>query len=94
MRIYIRDMLSTEEVMRARKIVRWGNSMAVRLPKVVLRAAGLQEGDILEFGTKNGVIVAKPVTKKPALKDLLARVTPDNVHEEIDWGKPRGRESW
>jgi antitoxin MazE len=87
-------MLPREEAMRARKIVRWGNSMAVRLPKVVLRAAGLQEGDILEFGTKNGVIVAKPVTKKPALKELLARVTPDNVHEEIDWGKPRGRESW
>ena len=80
--------------MRARKIVRWGNSIAVRLPKVVLRDIGLQEGDTLEFGTRNGAIVAKPVKKKPLLKDLLARVTPENVHGEIDWGKPRGREAW
>src|SRR5208337_1639233 len=34
-------------------------------------------------------IVAKPVTKKPALKELLARVTPDNVHEETDWKAER-----
>ena len=80
--------------MRARKIVRWGNSMAVRLPKVVLRDAGLKEGDVLEFGAKNGAIVAKPVKKKVALRDLLARVTPENLHEEIDWGKPRGKEVW
>ncbi len=80
--------------MRARKIVKWGNSMAVRLPKVVLRDAGLQEGDTLVFGTRNGTIVAKPVKKKPTLKELLTRVTPENVHEEIDWGKPRGREDW
>lgn len=81
--------------MRARKIVKWGNSMAVRLPKVVLRDIGLDEGDILEFGTKNGAIVAKPVKKKkPQLRDLLARVTPENTHDEVDWGKPRGKEVW
>ncbi len=80
--------------MRARKIVRWGNSMAVRLPKVVLRDVGLQEGDTLVFGAKNGAIVAKPVKKKPPLRDLLAKITPENVHEEVDWGKPKGREAW
>jgi antitoxin MazE len=87
-------MLSREVAMRARKIVRWGNSMAVRLPKVVLRDAGLQEGDVLEFGTRKGTIVAKPVRRKANLRDLLAKVTPENVHEEIDWGKPRGKEAW
>ena len=81
--------------MRARKIVRWGNSMAVRLPKIVLRDAGLEEGDTIVFSTKNGVIVAKPVKKKkPVLKELLAKVTTANVHEEVDWGKPRGKEAW
>jgi antitoxin MazE len=81
-------------MMRARKIVKWGNSMAVRLPKVVLRDAGLQEGDVLVFGAKNGAIVAKPIKKKPALKDLLSKISSENVHEEVDWGKPRGREAW
>ena len=82
-------------MLRARKIVRWGNSMAVRLPKVVLRDIGLKEGDTLEFGTRNGNIIAKPLKKKPILlKELLARVTPENIHQETDWGKPRGREIW
>ncbi len=80
--------------MRARKIVRWGNSMAVRLPKVVLKEAGLEEGDTLIFGAKQGTIVAKPVKKKASLQDLLAKITPENVHEEIDWGPARGKEAW
>ncbi len=81
--------------MRARKIVRWGNSMAVRLPKVVLADVGLKEGDLLVFSAKNGAVVAKPVRKKkPFLKDLLAKVTAQNVHEETDWGAARGRETW
>src|SRR3974377_1585700 len=50
-----------EGVMRARKIVKWGNSMAVRLPKVVLQDVGLKEGDFLVFSAKNGTVVAKPV---------------------------------
>jgi antitoxin MazE len=87
-------MFFTEEVMRARKIVRWGNSMAVRLPKVVLRDLGLQEGDTLVFGTRNGAVVAKPLKKKPVLRDLLAKVTLENLHEELAWGKPREKEVW
>lgn len=80
--------------MRAQKIVRWGNSMAVRIPKVVLRDAGLQEGDTLLFGIRNGALVAKPLKKKPVLEDLVAKITPENVHEEVDWGPARGKEFW
>jgi antitoxin component of MazEF toxin-antitoxin module len=37
----------------------------------------------------------KPVKKtKPTLKGLLAKVTPENVHAEVYWGKPRGKEAW
>jgi antitoxin MazE len=94
-RIYVCDgLLFRRVVMIARKIVRWGNSMAVRLPKVILRDVGLQEGDALVIGARNGAIVAKPVKKKPALKDLLAKISPENVHEEVDWGKRKGREAW
>jgi len=68
--------------------------MAVRIPKVVLRDAGLHEGDTLIFGTKNGALVAKPLKKKPVLEELVARITPENVHEEVDWGPARGKEFW
>jgi antitoxin MazE len=68
--------------------------MAVRIPKVVLRDAGLQEGDTLIFGAKNGTLIAKPLKKKPVLEDLVARISPANVHEEVEWGPAKGREFW
>ena len=80
--------------MRARKIVRWGNSMAVRIPKVVLRDAGLQEGAVLLCGPINGAIVAKPIRTKTTLTELVAKMSPENIHEEVVWGKARGKEAW
>jgi antitoxin MazE len=38
--------------------------------------------------------IPMPVKKKPKLQQLLARITPENVHAEIDWGKPKGKEAW
>ncbi|WP_449280307.1 AbrB/MazE/SpoVT family DNA-binding domain-containing protein [Lentibacillus salinarum] len=28
----------------------------------------------------------------PTLEDLLAQITPENQHGEVDWGKPQGNE--
>jgi antitoxin MazE len=56
--------------------------------------ADLQEGDTLSLAVRNGAIVAKPVRKKLALKDLLAEISPENIHGQIDWGEPRGKEVW
>jgi antitoxin component of MazEF toxin-antitoxin module len=36
----------------------------------------------------------KPPKKKPSLEQLLAKVTPRNLHAEVDWGKPKGKEVW
>lgn len=80
--------------MPVRKLVRWGNGMAIRIPKALLRDANLQEGDTLSLTVRSGTIIAKPVKTKPVLEDLLAKVSPENVHGEMEWGKPRGREAW
>jgi antitoxin MazE len=80
--------------MRAQKLVRWGNGTAVRIPKALLDDANLREGDTLLLSVRNGAIVAKPVKKKPGLNDLLARVSDDNLHSPIDWGKAEGKEKW
>lgn len=80
--------------MRARKLVRWGNGTAIRIPKALLEDARLQEGDTLYLTVRNGSIVAKPAKKKPVLKDLMAKVSAENIHGEVDWGKPRGKEAW
>jgi len=80
--------------MRARKLVRWGNGTAIRIPKALLDDANLRQGDTLLLTVRNGTIIAKPAKEKPTLNDLLAKVTPENIHAEIDWGKPRGKEEW
>ena len=80
--------------MRARKLVRWGNGTAIRIPKALLDDANLREGDTLLLTVRNRTIIAKPAKEKPTLNDLLAKVTPENIHAEIDWGKPRGKEEW
>jgi len=80
--------------MRARKLVRWGNGMAIRIPKALLEDAGVQEGDTLNLSVRNGSIVARPAKKKATLKELVAKVSPANLHGEVDWGKPKGKEIW
>ena len=79
--------------MRA-KAQKWGNSLAVRIPKVVADQAGVQEDDELEIEVAARVIRLKPRRRQPSLAELLRQVTPDNLHGEASFGRPEGREAW
>ena len=76
------------------QVVKWGNSHAVRLPKVVLEKAAMREGDQLEIRVEKGRIALEPARPKLTLRDLVARITPENIQGEQDWGMPVGREVW
>jgi antitoxin MazE len=76
------------------ELVKWGNSHAVRIPKVVLDRVDIHEGDELEVRIENGGIVLQLATPKLRLRDLVKRIKADNLHGELNWGKPRGRELW
>jgi antitoxin MazE len=76
------------------QLVKWGNSTAIRIPKEVLSKAEMQEGDFVEFGAKKGAVLAKLAKSPRRLSDLIADITPENLHEETDWGKTEGNESW
>ena len=76
------------------QVVKWGNSHAVRLPKGVLERAEMRAGDHLEVRVEKGLIALEPASPKLSLRDLVARITPKNLHDEQDWGKPVGRELW
>ena len=76
------------------QLVKWGNSHAVRIPKAVLDQVEIREGDELEIRVEEGRIALEPVARKLTLRDLVARITPRNLHNEQDWGKPVGREVW
>jgi antitoxin MazE len=76
------------------QVVKWGNSHAVRLSKVVLEKAEMRDGDKLEIHVEKGRIALEPARPKMTLRNLVARITPQNLHGEQDWGKPVGREVW
>lgn len=74
---------------------KWGNSAAVRIPASALAAAGLKPNDQVEVREENGRIVIEKVRPEPVtLEWLLEGMTPDNVHPEIDFGPPVGKERW
>ena len=73
-------------------ISRWGTGLAVRIPDAIAQQWGVQEGSEIEIIPQGERIM---LCKKPYdLDDMLARVTPDNLHAEQYFGTPRGREVW
>lgn len=76
------------------QMVRWGNSLAVRIPKNVADEARLAEGDRLVLEVESPGTVAIKAIERPTLDQLLNQITPENLHKEINWGKPVGNEAW
>jgi antitoxin MazE len=76
-------------------IKKWGNSLAIRIPSSVIRDLALSENSSVQI-TSNGVVatIQPKRRKKVSLDDLVAAIKPDNIHKEVDWGKPVGKEIW
>jgi antitoxin MazE len=76
-------------------VQKWGNSLALRIPQSVAREIGLSEDSAVEVSLVDGKLVIVPVVKrKITLERLLAQVTDENIHAEIDTGSAVGRELW
>lgn len=79
------------------KVQKWGNSQGLRLSKQMLEEARISIGDDVDVSARDGVIVITPVRRirgKQSLKDLVSRIPENYEIEEIDWGRPVGREAW
>jgi antitoxin MazE len=77
------------------RVQKWGNSLAVRIPKPLAEDAEVKEGTVLNLAVSEGKVIATPVSKKKlSLKQLLAKVNKKTLHDEIDFGSPVGREIW
>ena len=75
------------------RVQKWGNSLAVRLPKPLAEDAEVKEGTVLNLAVSEGKVVATRVEKKKqSLKQLLAQITRKNIHAEVDSGPSVGRE--
>lgn len=76
-------------------IRRWGNSAAVRIPATTLEAAGLKPDDPVEVREENGRVIIERARPSPVtLEWLLEGITAENLHEEVDFGPPVGKEVW
>ncbi|MBI1918162.1 MAG: AbrB/MazE/SpoVT family DNA-binding domain-containing protein [Planctomycetes bacterium] len=76
------------------QVGKWGNSLAVRIPGPYAKDLDLKEGMDLEVSLVEGGLLLRPRRTSYTLEELLARITPENLHGETDWGPPVGRESW
>ncbi len=77
------------------KLVKWGNSLGLRLPKVFAADLGLRAGSELEITLEEGRVIIEPVVRPPlVLEDLLAGITRENLHQETDTGDAVGGEIW
>lgn len=73
---------------------KWGNSLAIRLPKGIARDVQLAEGSEVDVTVEDGRVILTPAVGAGSLDQLLAAVTDENLHREIDTGAPAGREAW
>ena len=72
-------------------VAKWGSSLAIRIPKPIVEQWGVQEGSVIEMVSRGDRLVMRKETYN--LADMLAEITDDNFHPEVDTGPPQGNEA-
>ncbi len=76
------------------QVLKWGNSLAIRIPKPVADDAHLQVGDPLEIAVgADGVLLLHRIGEIPTLAQLVAQILPENRYTEVSIGPEIGREA-
>ena len=76
-------------------IQRWGNSLALRIPKSFAQEIAVHEGDEVEMNIAKGRLVIAPrPPREYRLDDLVAEIRPSNLHDEVAVDGPQGKEAW
>lgn len=73
-------------------VTKWGNSLGIRIPRLLAQKAGFTEGTAVDFEVEEDALILR--RKSYNLEQLLARVTPQNIPGEVKTGPPVGREIW
>ena len=76
-------------------VAKWGNSLAVRIPQHIVKEIQLTEGAEVDLLTIDGNLVIKPRPWRCySLAELVAAITPENLHSEVEAGDAVGNEVW
>jgi antitoxin MazE len=77
------------------KILKWGNSLGLRIPKAFAAEAGVEAGSDVELSIEDGSLRIRPRQRlRCRLDELLRDVSPANLHDEVSTGDAMGRETW
>lgn len=77
------------------KVQKWGNGLALRIPKAFALDAQLEKDSFVELSIVDGQIIITPVVAPDwTLEGLLAGINKNNLHHEVDTGLAVGREVW
>jgi antitoxin MazE len=77
------------------KIQKWGNSLAIRIPKPFAVETQLENDSMVDISVVEGQIIVKPLVKADwTLEELLAGINKENIYNEIDTGNATGNEIW
>lgn len=76
------------------QVSRWGNSLALRIPKGLAEEAGIKEGAGVELSLDQGRLLITPTGGEYSLNELVKGINSKNRHEAAPWGGPVGGEAW
>jgi antitoxin MazE len=75
-------------------VQKWGNSLAIRIPKNISKDTNVSEGSTIDISVENGKIILHPSTREYSLQKLLEKITNENIHYEVTTGDQVGGEAW
>ena len=86
--------VETREIKMQATIKKWGNSPALRISSSIMELAQLSVNQMVDVNVIKGKIIIEPIApEKTRLEDLLAGITPENIHDEVSFGGPVGKEN-
>jgi antitoxin MazE len=74
-------------------IRKWGNSLGIRIPNLIVREFSLKDGSAVEIQDMGDEIIIKP-KKKNKFPEMLDAINEQNIHGEIETNGPVGQEIW
>lgn len=76
------------------KIRKWGNSLGIRIHKVIAEQINLKDGSVVEIQVSGNKLIITPTAPVYTLDSLLAGVNENNLPGEVDTGPAAGAEAW
>ena len=86
-------ILNKKECIMTVALKKWGNSIALRIPKDIATTLDVDNNSLMELDIHDGVLTLRP-KKENGLEALVSQINSKNLHREIDTGESVGNEEW